>query len=48
MKEIKEIEIEVTVDNHTHKGKAVKKGSRIKVSEETAEMLKKEWIRSEK
>ena len=37
------VEIVVPVDNHTHKGELCKKGDKIKVGKETAEMLKKVW-----
>jgi hypothetical protein len=37
------IEIEVTVDNHTHAGKPCKKGDKIKVSPEGKAMLDKAW-----
>jgi len=38
-----EVEIEVTVDNHTHQGKPCPKGTKITVSEQTAAMLQKAW-----
>jgi len=39
----KKVEIVVESDNHTHKGKPCKRDDKIKVSKETAEMLKASW-----
>jgi len=42
---VAEVEIEVTVSNHTHKGKLCSKGDKIKVSPQVAEMLEKAWAK---
>lgn len=39
------VEIEVLVDNHTHEGEPVAKGSKITVPPAVAKMLKASWAK---
>ncbi len=41
------VEIEVQSDTHTHAGEPCPRGTRIKVSLKTAEMLKRSWKKAE-
>lgn len=42
------VEVEVMDDNHTHEGKSCKKGDKIMVTPEAAEMLRKVWAAAKK
>ena len=44
-KETPLMDLKVATDNHTHKGKPVKKGASIKVTPEVKEMLEAAWAK---
>lgn len=43
--QVETVEVEVLVDNHTHEGEPVAKGSKITVPTAVAKMLKAAWAK---